>query len=145
MKEFVYSFYRYGYFLENSKSNAAFDDEKTVKLIIKPTEYELKISDEVLKKASCKGYIIEITNKGAVRFCDVDNTLIAELNGADTEFKEFNFEWFEDKLRVCFGQTETVDNYPNCDGEYDRWSTTWVGGYEAVLYTENNTATAKAL
>ena len=26
-----------------------------------------------------------------------------------------------DGLRVSFAVTKTVDNYPNCDGEHDRW------------------------
>ncbi len=138
MKEFVYRFFRYGYFLDGQKSSAPFGQETAALLVIEPQEYELKISGETLRKASCTGYRIEITNKGAARFCDYQNNLLAELAETQKEFREFDFQWSENRLRVCFGHMETVDNYPNCDGEYDRWSTRWVKEYEVALDTATN-------
>lgn len=139
MKEYVFNFYRYGYFLENSNNSAPFGGEKEVKLVITPQEYELKISGEVLRKVSCKGYGIVITDRGAARFYDNQEHLLAELGETQNVFKEFKLEWKPDKILVYFGHIEEVDNYPNCDGESDRWSTSWEKEYEIVFNTADNT------
>ncbi len=144
MKELVFTFYRYGYFMNSLKATDAFRDESHLRLIIKPAEYELKVSGDVLTKASCKGYIIEISHKGEVCFYDYENKLLARSDETEKQFKEFGFQWSADVLTVSFGHEETVDNYPNCDGEYDRWSTEWVTDYQVELNIATNTVKATA-
>ena len=143
MKEFVYKFYRYGYFLEDASSTAPFGEEKQLCLVIEPQEYELKLSGEVLRKASCPGYRIQITDCGAVRFCDYQNNLLAELEGTERQYPEFGFEWTSDALKVSFGHVETEDRYPDCDGESDRWRKVRIIERKAVLLTATNTATVE--
>jgi len=136
VKEYVYEFVRYGYFLKDAGQSTSFAQEPQARLIIEPQEYELKLSGEVLTKASCKGYTIEITDMGAARFFDWEGNLIASSEPTRKAFREFRFEWKQDGLRVIFGHKETQDNYPNCDGESDRWSTVWVADYGVALDTD---------
>ena len=139
MKEFVFCYYRNGYLMENTKNSAPFGGENTVKLIVTPQEYELKLSGEVLRKMSCKGYGIMITRQGAAKFYDAQERLLAEVGETQKDYREFQLEWQPDKLFVRFGHIEEVDNYPNCDGESDRWSTSWEKDYEIVFNTVDNT------
>lgn len=133
MKEYIFKFCRYSYFMQEDQTGAVFGEDRQVRLILEPVEYELQMSGAVLNKVSCKGYIIDITNTGAVRFCDYAGALLAEKAAVDKEFKEFRLQWKDSAPAVSFGYQETVDNYPNCDGEYDRWSTRWAEEYNAAL------------
>lgn len=130
MKEFVFSYERDGYYLDNMTSSASFGGECEVRLVIKPHDYSISVSDEVLRKSECAGYIIDITNRGGAKFYDTDNSLLAEHPETESVFPEFSVVWKENKLSVCFGHTETVDHYPNCDGEHDRYSEKWITDYK---------------
>ncbi len=138
MKEYTYSFQHDNYYLSSLKKTESFGNEANVKLIIAPHEYEIKISDEVLKSSSCRGYIIEISSKGAASYFDNDGLLICKSEETQNDFREFGVEWKQGILILRFGHTETVDNYPNCDGEYDRWDTRWVAEYEIKIDTTTN-------
>ena len=139
MKEFAFRYYRNGYLMENFKNSGPFGGEDAVKLIVTPQEYELKVSGEVLRKMSCNGYGIVVTKRGAAQFFDAQERLLAEVGETPKEFREFQLEWQPDKLTVRFGHIEEVDNYPNCDGESDRWSTSWEKDYEIVFNLIDNT------
>jgi hypothetical protein len=129
MKEFVYTYQSRGYFLSNGEAAAAFGDETRVRLIIEPQDYEMKLSGETLRKVSCSGYTIEITNTGGVRLLDHQDRLLASVEEIGQAFRAFCFRWEQDVLQVCFGEVRYIDHYPNCDGEYDRWSCRWVTEY----------------
>lgn len=138
MKEVVYTFDSRGCYLPDKK--AAFENESHIRLVIKPHDFELKISDEILRSSSCKGYVIEVSRTGDTHFYDYENNLLVTASGTEKEFAEVRFSWQQDLLTLDFGHMETVDNYPNCDGEYDRWSEKWVPEYGVNL----NTATSPA-
>ncbi len=135
MKEIVYDFDRRGGYL--SDEAAVFGEQTHLRLIIKPHEFELKLSGEVLRSSSCKGYIIETSSNAEVNFYDANAEFIAKSAGVDRSFSQVEFSMKENLLRLSFGRFVTVDNYPNCDGEYDRWSTEWSSEYEVIFDTFN--------
>ncbi len=138
MKEYVFTFQRNNYYMSSLENTASFNGETQVRLIIEPHEYELKLSDEVLRSSSCKGYTIEISNKGGVCVFDEEGNLLVKSEETQNDFREFRFEWKQDFLTLRFGHKETVDNYPNCDGESDRWDTRWFTDYEVKFDTVAN-------
>lgn len=113
-----------------------------MRLILQPHDFEIKVSGETLNKSSSKGYIVEISKKGAAHFYDYNQAPIDVLEGPDKTFAEFKVDWSKDSLKISFGHTETVDNYPHCDGEHDRWSTKWADEYTVVLDIGSNKAEA---
>lgn len=145
MKEFVFTYYRYGYFLSNLKNTAEFGTEKQVRLVIEPIEYEFKLNDEIIRNAECEGYFIDVTSNGAVKFYDYKNNLIAESDETQSEYTDFDFNWSKESLKVRFGHREMIDTYPNCDGEHDRWVTRCVAQYAVTLNTTNNSVVTEIL
>ncbi len=136
MKEIVFTFSNHGCYLPNGP--ISFDTENHLKLVIQPHDFELKLSGDILRNSSCKGYIIEVSCKGQVCFYDYDNNLLATAINTERDFSQIKFTWKQDKLHLSFGKEITVDNYPNCDGESDRWSTRWNSDYEVILNTATN-------
>ena len=39
----------------------------------------------------------------------------------------------ENEIRIEYPEYEWVDRYPNCDGEYDRLNTVFVGYYSPIV------------
>lgn len=138
MKEVVYTFDNRGCYLPDEK--AVFETETHMRLIIKPHDFELKVSDEVLRKSCCDGYVIEVSRKGEVRFYDNDRNLLDAVDETQKEFAQVEFSWKQNQLCLNFGYMATVDYYPDCDGEYDRWGTEWISEYKIVYDTVNNKA-----
>jgi hypothetical protein len=138
VKEITYTFNNLGCYLPDQ--TPSFGAEKHLKLIVKPHQFELKLSNEVLRSSKCDGYIIEVSHRGGVRFYDKENTLLTETAETENEFAQVGLSLKQDKLLLSFGQEETVDHYPNCDGEHDRYSTKWVSMYEVSLDTVKNKA-----
>lgn len=126
MKEYLYQFDRYDYFLDSMKKGDGFGGEEKVCLILAPYDYELKLSGEILNKASGKGYRAEITKGGAVSLFEEEGTLLCQIGEGEGRYAEFRVEKKEKKILILFGHTETVDHYPNCDGESDRYSIKWI-------------------
>lgn len=136
MKEIIYTFDNRGCYI--SDKTAMFEAQSHIRLIIKPHEFELKISDEIIRSSSCKGYIVDVSYKGEVCFYDFEKNLLAKASETQMEFAEVRCSWKSDLLSLEFGRVETVDYYPNCDGEYDRWGKEWVAQYSVTLETKNN-------
>lgn len=133
MKEFICKFIGNGYYFEDNKTTVSFGEETDLRIVVEPIDYEMKIGNEVLSKANCKGYRIDISNKGGVIFHDYDGNLISQKPDGEEVYKEAKFIWKKDYICVEFGQTEEVDYYPNCDGEHDRWGVKWVADYTVTL------------
>ena len=136
MKEWKYTFVRYDYFLDSMKKGASFDGEDAVCLLLLPYDYEMKLSDEVLNQSSCKGYRLKITNRGGVSISDWESKPLCEVSEGERTFSEFQIEKKGEILFVLFGHTETVDHYPNCDGEFDRYSTDWICDFKVAFDTK---------
>ena len=61
---------------------------------------------------------------GNAVFCSADGTKIKrEKAQADRFFLSIYCSVKDGAINVRFPVTETVDHYPNCDGEHDRYST----------------------
>lgn len=128
MRETVFSFANRGCYVPVEA--VAFGNDDKMRFVIEPHNFELKISEDVLRKSCCDGYTIDISNKGGVEIFDSQNSLVFAQGGTDKEYKQAKFNWEQDKLSVIFGNTVEIDNYPNCDGEHDRWSTSWVAEHQ---------------
>lgn len=136
MKEILYKYNNSGsYFTDGDTS---FGDESIMKLIIEPHKFSITVGDEVLRSTSFDGCTILVYNNGKVCFYNKNDEILGKADGCDKLYKEINFVWKQDCIFVLFGQTETVDYYPNCDGEYDRYGTEWVTKRSVSLNLEDN-------
>ena len=138
MKEILYTFCQRGLYESDAGQRVSFGAEPWLRLVIEPHEYALRVSGEVLRQSSCRGYTVEISNLGAACFYDREGTLLAQAEQTPKEYRAFQFVWQQEQLQICFGHEETVDHYPNCDGEFDRWSTSWVTERRVSLNTNND-------
>lgn len=141
MKDIIYSFNNRGCYL--SDKTAVFETETYLRLIIEPHNFELKVSEDVLRKSSCAGYIIEVSRKGEVHFCDYNENPVASSDETQKEFEQVKFLWKREQLCLEFGRIVTVDYYPNCDGEYDRWGKEWVTQHTVTLNLKDNSVEVK--
>ncbi len=133
MKQILYTFHiRGGY---EPDQTTEFGSETKLKLIVEPHTYEMRISNEVISSSSCKGYSIEVSRNGEVKFYDSENQLLTSVAQTEKEYAEIRLKWKQDQLVLCFGRLQTVDYYPHCDGEYDRWGSEWVTEYAVRLNT----------
>ncbi len=82
--------------------------------------------------------------KGEVVFYDMQDNILASISvalpdGGDGKFSEVMCKAENSRIMLGFPEYTYKDNYPNCDGEYDRW-TKIVSGYNYVVFdTETNT------
>ena len=70
--------------------------------------------------------------KGSVEFYNMKDELLAsgEVPAVDSGkgvYEEICCEVIENSIVLKFPIYEWIDNYPNCDGEYDRWDTRIIG------------------
>lgn len=128
MREIVYEFNTLGAY--ETKDSTVFGEDNELKIIVKPHNFSLKVGDEVLRESSESGYSIIVSSLGEAVLYDEDGKEIAKAAPGDTQYCEVRLFWNSGVFSLQFGRVETVDNYPNCDGEYDRWSEQWVKGRE---------------
>jgi len=136
MKTYTYTFQRYGYFLSSGSDKVCFGEELRILLELEPVDYELKLSGRALNKAFCPGYKIAVSKQGGVELRDWQEKTLAVFPATEKTFRECKLVWKQENIQVIFGHTEEVDNYPNCDGESDRWSTVWVAEHTVALDTD---------
>lgn len=136
MKEVIYTYQSRGCYAADKPT--IFETDDRIRLIIEPHQFELKLSGKTLRDTSCNGYIIDVSRKGEVCFYDAENDLLAKADETPKEYERVVFEWAQDHLTLRFGHTEIEDYYPNCDGEHDRWGTTWISEYVVTLNTATN-------
>lgn len=79
-----------------------------------------------------------IQARGSVEFYNMDDALIAAGNVPSVEsgrglYEEICCQVENNMLKLQFPIYEWIDNYPNCDGEYDRWDTKKVGVHTLTL------------
>ncbi len=79
-----------------------------------------------------------IEAKGQVSFYNTSDDLLAQVevpavkNGKGV-YEEVLCQVKDNLIEIQFPIYEWIDNYPHCDGEYDRWDTRIVG-YHTVTY-----------
>jgi len=70
-----------------------------------------------------EGVVLHADCHGNSFFCDIDGNVIHEDKAeANSLFSSVRVCVGEDKIIAKFPVTKWIDHYPNCDGEYDRWS-----------------------
>ena len=136
MREIVYEFHRLGGY--HTADSTRFGDDTQLKIVVKPHDFSLSLGGDTLRKSTCAGYEIQVSNKGGAAFYDDAQTLLASVPEQERSFRAVILCWQQDTLTLQFGETVTVDNYPNCDGESDRWSEQWVSRYEITFSTAVN-------
>lgn len=78
------------------------------------------------------------SRKGEILFCDEQDTILLSAKtelprSGDEKFSQVQCTVLGDEIKLGFPEYTYVDNYPHCDGEYDRWTKT-VSGYQFVCY-----------
>ena len=130
MKEIRYTYNTLGAY--TTAQDTAFGGEESLMLVVEPHDFSLTVGGDTLRRTACDGYRVAVTRRGDVEFAAADGTPISAVDG-DGDYAAVQLKWTADTLTVEFGHTETVDHYPNCDGEHDRWSTRWVAERTVTL------------
>ncbi len=91
-------------------------------------EYELKRDGVVTILLEKENLVLEVCSQGDITLCDIDGKSIATKKVEPQKYPDRNFnsvlvKFFDSKVELNMLINKTVDNYPHCDGEYDRWST----------------------
>ena len=78
--------------------------------------------------------IVKIEAEGKVEFLSSDKELVAsvvlpKITEGHGTYNEVVCDVKNNKIILSFPIIEWIDNYPHCDGEYDRWDTKTVGYY----------------
>ena len=92
--------------------------------------------------------IARIEAKGHIDFFDCDEALLASFDippqtGGKETYNEVLCEAEDNTIILKFPIVEWIDNYPNCDGEHERWDTETIGyhtlkfNYKTKEYTLN--------
>lgn len=85
-----------------------------------------------------EGLIAKIEASGKVAIADTEEKLIAELrvdkqSGGREVYETVLCGVSDGSLVLQFPIVEWIDNYPNCDGEHDRWDSKIIG-YNVMEY-----------
>jgi len=89
--------------------------------------------------------LVRIQAAGQIEFLSAEGTLLSSFSiPEETDGKEVYTEVIcaaKDGSPVLkFPIVEWIDNYPHCDGEYDRWDSRTVGYYTVVYDVQANRA-----
>ena len=136
MREIIYTYNTLGTY--ETTDSTYFKNDSQIKLIIEPHDFSLKLGDETLRKTSCAGYYILVSNNGALTFYDDCNNVLDTAEKTAKTYTKVILKWSKGSITLQFGHIEEVDNYPNCDGESDRWSTEWITEYQVTFNTVTN-------
>lgn len=82
--------------------------------------------------------------KGRVEFYDMKDELLAKgelpcVESGKVVYEEVCCKAEGDTIVLRFPIYEWIDNYPHCDGEYDRWDTKTIGYHTLTFDTESKT------
>ncbi len=134
MREIVYQYDRRGSY--QTEADTAFGEDTHLKLVAKPHEFTLTVQGETLRSTAFEGCSAVVSCNGEVTFFEADGCEIGKVHATEACFVRAILCWKEGMAAVQFGRTITVDHYPNCDGESDRWSEKWVVEREVTLDTQ---------
>jgi len=136
MRQILYKFCTGGMYV--TEDDTVFGSDTQLKLVVEPHDFSLALGGEVLRSSSCGGYEIEVTREGAAAFYAADGTPLARTEKGEGSYQQVRLVWNPAYLQVQFGQIQTVDYYPHCDGEYDRWGKEWVSQRTVTLNLTDN-------
>jgi len=136
MKEVTYQFNSRGTYVTTDCTS--FEKETQLRLIVQPHDFSLAIGGEVLRATSFEGCETVVSHCGEVVFYDLQGNVLGQADACERTFAQVRLEWKQGEVAVLFGCEQTVDYYPNCDGEHDRWGTEWVTQRTVVLDLEHH-------
>lgn len=136
MREILYKYHNRGMY--ETEDNTCFAGEIQVKIIAEPHDFSLKIGEDVLRSTAFGGCMAVVSDAGEVVFYDNKDNELGRAERSEESYEEVRFEWKENTVIIQFGRTVLVDNYPNCDGEYDRWDKRFKVGRTVTLNLANN-------
>ena len=139
MKEIRYAYQTLGGY--QTQDSTKFENNEPMKLILEPHDFSLTLSGEVLRSSSFAGCSMIVSPAGGVVFFDHTSTEIARADAGGNSYREARVEWKPEMLSVHFGAVEEIDNYPNFDGESDRYDYKWVRYRTVSLDPATNTVT----
>ncbi len=141
MKEIIYKYNNRG--LYQTEQDTSFNEYTYIKITVEPHQFSMAIGNEVLRSTSFDGCIAIVSCEGEVTFYDNKNNIIAKTDKSERCFEKVNLKWETNMISIQFGHISTVDYYPNCDGEFDRWGQEWVTEREVTLNFKNNSIEIK--
>ena len=136
MRKILYKFHNSGMYA--TEDDTVFGSSDTLVLTVEPHEFSIAVGGEVLRSSCCGGYEIEATREGKTAFSAADGTPLARTEKGEGSYQQVRLVWNPAYLQVQFGQIQTVDYYPHCDGEYDRWGKEWVSQRTVTLNLTDN-------
>lgn len=85
----------------------------------------------------------KIEAEGKVEFLDAEDNVIAaadvaEQTGGKGKYTDILCGVEGDAIVLKFPIVEWIDNYPNCDGEHDRWDSRTIGYNEMIFDLNTN-------
>lgn len=137
MKEACYRYDSRG--LYQTEDDTSFAGHSSIKMVIEPHEFSMKMGGEVLRSTAFGGGTVIVSDEGEADFYDDENTLLARAEKGDSRYEKVRLAWEQGVLSVQFGRIVTVDHYPNCDGEHDRWSEKWETQRTVTLHIADRT------
>ena len=123
MKEVLYQYRNRGMYVTGD--DTAFGGERYMKLVAEPHDFALSVGGEVLRNSCFGGCAVVVSPEGEAVFYDPAGNVIGQAEKAEGSYREARFAWTQDAVSVIFGHMVYIDNYPNCDGEHDRWDERW--------------------
>jgi len=92
-----------------------------------------------------EGIMAAIEAQGHIDFYDLADNLLASLDvqnqdGGREVYQDVHCNVEDNFIIIKFPIYEWIDNYPHCDGEYDRWDTRIIGYHRVCFDTKTNTA-----
>ncbi len=141
MREVFYKYTNRGMYV--TEDNTSFGEDTQLKIVIEPHQFSLAISGEIIRDTSFAGGSVVVSNEGEASFYNNEGNLIAKADKGEVNYKKIIAEWKQGYLFILFGSIVTVDNYPNCDGESDRWSEEWVTERSVILNLDDNSVQVK--
>ena len=140
MREIVYSFSTLGAY--HTTDNTSFADDSKLRIIVEPHDFSISIGGEELRRSSFAGVSCVVSYDGEAVFYDIEESVIGRAEKTVKTYNRVRVEWKNGCISVQFGHVESVDYYPNCDGEHDRWGEKWITEHTVTLSVPDNTVTA---
>lgn len=117
------------------KIDIIFDSEKSTEKMYQLASGYISQTTILFEK---ENIIAVIQAKGSVEFYSMDDKLIAAGSVPAVEngkgvYEDIRCQAESGLIRLRFPIYEWIDNYPNCDGEHDRWDTRIVGYHTLTL------------
>lgn len=136
MKEIIYKYNNLG--LYETDDDTSFGEHEQIRIIMEAHDFSLQIGNEVLRASKSDRYIITVSKNGEAFFCDENGSLLAHSEKGNDTYRKVVLVWEKGIISIQFGYVDTVDYYPNCDGESDRWGYIWTPQHAVELDCKDN-------